>query len=327
MMDNDAELITWLLDSDPALRWQVERDLVGAAPEVWEATRARVATEGFGARLLAHQDADGQWAGGAYFPGDFDFDGSEAEGDGQPWTATTWSLNTLRDWGLDADVLAGTAELLARHSRWEYNDGPYWEGEVDCCINAYTLANGAWLGADVSELVTWFAEHQLEDGGWNCEWVNGSVRSSFHSTLNVLFGLLYYETASPERARRTLRHAGERYLLERRLLHCRTSGDVVGPWVSEFAYPFRWFYSALRALDYFRAASLHDETAPDERLGDAIELVRAARHPEGYWIQGAHHAGREWFSVDVAPGEPSKWLTFYGARVLAWWDARHASRA
>ncbi len=91
------DLIAWLLDSDPALRWQVERDVVGEPREVWEATRARVATEGFGARLLAVQDADGQWAGGAFFPGDFDFEGSEAEeGAGQPWTATTWTLNSLR---------------------------------------------------------------------------------------------------------------------------------------------------------------------------------------------------------------------------------------
>ena len=97
------------------------------------------------------QDADGQWAGGAFFPKDFDFDGREAaEGAGQPWTATTWTLNTLRDWGVNAATLEGTVERLAANSRWEYESLPYWGGEVDCCINAYTLANGAWLGADVS---------------------------------------------------------------------------------------------------------------------------------------------------------------------------------
>jgi len=190
----DGAVIDWLLDSDPALRWQVERDLVGAPQDVWAATRARIAEEGFGARLLALQDPDGQWAGGAFFPADFDFRGPEAaEGAGQPWTATTWTLNTLRDWGLDPSALAGTADLLAANSRWEYNDLPYWGGEVDCCINAYTLANGAWLGADVSALAQWFLAHRMADGGWNCEWVEGSARSSFHSTLNVLKGLLYYE--------------------------------------------------------------------------------------------------------------------------------------
>jgi hypothetical protein len=168
----DKAVLAWLLDTDPALRWQVERDLAGAPEETWRATKARVATEGFGAQLLARQDPDGQWAGGAYFPGDFDFAGPEAEdGAGQPWTATTWSLNMLREWGVDASALAGTAERLAANSRWEYDNLPYWGGEVDCCINAFTLANGAWLGADVAGLVGWFTEHRMADGGWNCEWV------------------------------------------------------------------------------------------------------------------------------------------------------------
>jgi len=164
-------LIAWLLDSDPALRWQVDRDLVGEPPEVWEATRARISTEGFGARLLALQEADSQWAGGAFFPADFDFDDPEAaEGAGQPWTATTWTLNSLREWGLDRAVLCErrTAELLAENSRWEYENLPYWSGEVDCCINAWTVANGVWLGADIAGIVDWFVEHQLLDGGWNC---------------------------------------------------------------------------------------------------------------------------------------------------------------
>ena len=123
---------------------------------------------------------------GAYFPADFDFAGSEAaEGAGQPWTATTWVLNTLRDWGLDAAVLGDTAQRLAANSRWEYENLPYWGGEVDCCINAFTVANGAWLGADVSGIVAGFLEHRMTDGGWNCEWVEGSKWLT-HSATRVL---------------------------------------------------------------------------------------------------------------------------------------------
>ena len=207
----ERELVAWLMDSDPTLRWQVERDLVGETPEVWQATRASIALEGHGARLLAHQDPDGQWAGGAFFPADFDFDGPEADGDGQPWTATTWTLNSLREWGLDSAVLRArrTAELLAESSRWEYENLPYWGGEVDCCINAWTVANGVWLGADVTGIVDWFLEHQLADGGWNCEWVDGSVRSSYHSTLNSLKGLLAYEVGTGDTAARAARIAGD----------------------------------------------------------------------------------------------------------------------
>jgi len=319
---DDAALIDWMLDSDPALRWQVERDLAGAPERVWAATRARVATEGFGARMLAHQDADGQWAGGSYFPKDFDFDGPEAaEGAGQPYTATTWSLNSLREWGLDASVLAGTADLLEANSRWDYNNEPYWSGEVDCCINAFTLANGVWLGADVSALPDWFVEHQMTEGGWNCAWEEGSTRASFHSTLNSLRGILYYEAATGGTEQlRAARKSAEEYLLQRRLMRALTTDELAGPWVTRFAYPFRWVYTALRAVDYFRAATTLDGVAPDPRMAEAVEVIRAARQPDGTWLQEHHYPGREWFQEDVPVGEPSKWLTFYSLRALRWWD-------
>ena len=321
----DAKLQTWLLDTDPALRWQVERDLTGAPEKVWQATRARIATEGFGAELLAHQDDDGQWAGGAYFPGGWDFESDEP---GQPWTATTWSLNALREWGLDAAVLAGTADKLAANSRWEYNNEPYWVGEVDCCINGYTIANGAWLGADVSALADWFVEHRLADGGWNCEWVEGSTRSSFHSTLNSLKGILSYEIATGGNEHLEMaRRSGEQYLLERHLMNRLSTGEQVDHWVTRFVYPFRWFYSVLNATDYFRAAALHDGVEPDPRLAEAIEAVRSARQPDGTWLQERRHPGRVWFEVDAAPDEPSPWLTFLGTRVLEWWDGSQKAAA
>jgi hypothetical protein len=316
---------SWLLDADPALRWQVERDLVDAPREVWQATRARVAVEGIGARLLALQDADGQWAGGAFFPKDFvDDNGPEAApGAGQPWVATTWSLNALREWGLDAAALGDTAARLDAHCRWEYDDLPYWGGEVDCCINAWTLANGAWLGADVAPIAQWFLDHQLDDGGWNCEWVNGSTRSSFHSTLNALKGLLAYESLIGSRATlRAARHRAEAYLLERRLMRRLSTGAIVAPWVTTLAYPYRWKYSVLNAAVYFREAALLDGRAPDPRLAEAIEVLRAARRPDGTWLQEHRHPGRAWFEVDVPPGESSKWLTLDALRVLRWWDAR-----
>jgi hypothetical protein len=318
----DGALTDWLLDADPALRWQVERDLLHLPEQVWAATRARVATEGFGAQLLALQDPDGQWAGGAFFPRDFDGNGPEGqEGAGQPWTATTWTLNSLREWGLDAGVLSDTAQRLAANSRWEYDNLPYWGGEVDCCINSWTLSNGLWLGADVAGLVDWFALHQMADGGWNCEWVNGSVRSSFHSTLNSLRGLLDYEQMTGDRERvRDVRRRGEEYLLARGLYRRLSTGEPVAYWALHFAYPFRWFYSVLNAADYFRAASIHDATLPDERMADAIERIRAARTPEGTWLQARRHPGRVWFEVDAPADEPSKWLTFLAIRVLNWWD-------
>lgn len=320
----DRTLSDWLLDSDPALRWQVERDLLRLPEDVWAATRARVATEGFGARLLALQDPDGQWAGGAFFPGGFDFHGPEAQpGAGQPWTATTWTLNSLREWGLEPAALADTAQRLAANSRWEYDDLPYWGGEVDCCINSWTLSNGLWLGADVDGIVDWFLTHRLPDGGWNCEWVEGSTRSSYHSTLNALKGLLDYEMTTGDRDRvGVARDGGEEYLLARKLHRRLSTGQPVAPFTTYFTYPFRAYYSVLNAADYFRAASIHDGAEPDPRMTEAIELIRAARQPDGTWLQEQRHPGRVWFEVDVPAGQPSKWLTFFATRVLQWWDER-----
>lgn len=313
----DAALITWMLETDPALRWQVERDLLQLPEEVWQATRARVATEGMGSRMLAHQDPDGQWAGGAYFPAD-----ASDDEPGQPWTATTWSLNALREWGLDAAVLGDTAERLDANAVWEYESLPYWGGETDVCINAFTLANGAWLGADVAALADWFPAHQLADGGWNCEWVEGSTRSSVHSTLNALRGLLWYEReVGGSAALREARAAGEEYLLARRVLFRLGTDDLIDPRSTRFAYPLRWRSDALRATDYFREAAAFDGGRPDPRLAEAIEVVRAARQPDGTWVQGEIDAGRVWFDLDVPAGEPSPWLTLYGTRVLDWWDA------
>jgi hypothetical protein len=161
----------------------------------------------------------------------------------------------------------------------------------------------------------------MPDGGWNCEWEDGSTRSSFASTLNALKGILYYEGAvGGSDALREARRGAEEYLLERRLLYRLSSGDLVGEWATQFAYPFRWSYSALNAIEYFRAAALRDGTPPDPRLSDAIDVIRSARRDDGTWLQERRHPGRVWFEVDVALGEPSPWLTFYGTRVLAWWD-------
>jgi hypothetical protein len=318
----DATTLDWMLDTDPALRWRVERDLAHAPEEQWRATRELVATEGMGAKLLALQDDDGQWDGGAYFPGEAQAKAAgDPDAEGQPWTATTWSLTVLREFGLDARHLAGTAEALRRNAHWEYGDLPYWDGEVDVCINAFTLANGAWLGADVSPIVRFFLEHRMDDGGWNCEWENGSTRSSFHSTLNAVREILFWERTTGSTELTAARHAAEEYLLERHLLRRLHDGEPVGSFVTHLGWPFRYVYSALRAVDHFRSASLHDGTAPDPRMAEAIESIRADRRDDGRWVQETRHPGRVWFELDVPPGEASPWLTFYATRALDWWES------
>jgi hypothetical protein len=154
----------------------------------------------------------------------------------------------------------------------------------------------------------------LEDGGWNCEWVEGSTRSSFHSTLNALKGLLVHEQATG--VENALREAGEEYLLERRLYQRLSTGEPVAEWVDQFRSPFRWGYSVLNAADYFRQAS-----RKDPRMAEAIEMIRRARQEDGTWLQAGRHPGQVWFEIDVEAGRPSKWLTFCATRVLEWWES------
>ncbi len=313
------ETTDWLLDSDPSLRWRVERDLLGLPAETWQSTRVLVATQGFGAKLLSLQDEDGQWAGGAYFPVRKDPRVLTRDGDekGQPYYATTWTLNSLRDLGVSSDALGDTASKLEANSRWEYEDLPYWGGEVDCCINAFTLANGAWLGVDVSANAQWFLDHQLEDGGWNCEWIEGDTKSSFHSTLNSLVGLLdYEERVGADDRISAARKLGEEYLLERKAMFRLSTGEPVGPWVHDLAYPFRWSYSILRALNYFKDSARFAGTEPDARLREAADWLASQANENGRWVTNDRLPGQVWLDVDSEVGEESKWLTYFALRAL-----------
>ena len=320
-MKPTQETIEWMLDSDPALKWQVERDILGLPESEWQKTRALTATEGIGARLLALQDEDGQWAGGAYFPTREDARALPyVEGEkGQPYIATTWTLNSLREWGVDASALADTADRLDAGCKWEYDDLPYWAGEVDCCINAFTVSNGAWLGRDMNANVQWFLEHQLEDGGWNCEWIEGDLRSSFHSTLNSLAGLLDYELRTGKNEKvADARKRAEEYLLQRRLMFRLSTGEPVGPWLNDLAYPLRWNYTIIRALNYFRDSAEFSGTEPDPRIAEAAEALAAMANENGRWVTNDRIPGQVWFDVDTPVGEESKWLTFFALRALAW---------
>ena len=316
-----GQVIDWLLGSDPSIRWQVMRDLLGVPERQWRAERAKVETEGWGARLLSCQDEDGQWAGGAFFPRDFD--AREWQQVGQPWTATAFSLSQLREFGLDpASARAQRAvALIGASSRWDEAGQPYWEGEVEECINGRIVADGAYFGADVSSIAGRLTGERLADGGWNCERANGSARSSFATTINVLEGLLEYERATggtPDS--RAARGSGEEFLLARGLFRRLSTGEPADSQFLQFGYPNRWRYDVLRALDYFRAAATLTGTAPDPRLGEAVGHVRARRLAGGRWPLDWRLPGRVWFHVDDGVGQPSWWVTLRAMRVLSWWE-------
>jgi hypothetical protein len=307
-------VIDWLLNSDPAIRWQVMRDLTDASPDEVTAERARVEHEGWGARLLALEGADGLWDGGACFPESYT--GSEP---GQPWTATMHTLQTLQIFGLDP--ASGSARrataLVAEHGRWEHAGQRYFDGEVEPCINGRTIETGAYYGVDVSPVVDRILGERLADGGWNCEAENGSVRSSFDTTIDVLDGLLEFERATGGSAAvREARGSGEEYLLERNLFRRKSTGEVVNPEYLDFVFPYYWHYDVLHALDYFRSSGAE----PDSRMAGVVEVVRSKRQLDGRWLLDRVHPGRVHFDLEDGVGEPSRWNTLRALRVLKWWE-------
>ncbi|MGB9376028.1 MAG: squalene cyclase [Mycobacteriales bacterium] len=318
------DVIDWLLEGDPAIRWQVLRDLTGAPAEQIAAERARVEHEGWGARLLAMRDPDGQWDGGACFPRRVADDwraGIEPDfSTSQPWTSTLPTLMLLRDLGLHPASASAreTIRLVAANCRWEHDDEAFFDGEVEACINGRTLSIGAYFGADVDGLASGLLDEQLGDGGWNCEAGNGATVSSFDSTICVLEGLLEYERSGGKVAVAAARRRGEEYLLERQLFRRKSTGEVPAARWLQFSWPPRWHYDVLRAVDYFRRTG----DSPDERIAEAVQLVRDKRCPDRTWLLENTHPGETQFEFDDGEGKPSRWNTLRALRVLDWYDQR-----
>ncbi|HEY0602101.1 MAG TPA: hypothetical protein VGD58_04275 [Herpetosiphonaceae bacterium] len=304
-------IIQWLLDGDPAIRWQVLRDLLDAPADEVAAERARVATEGAGAHLLALQGAGGLWGGAAWNRG---------------WNSTMHVLMLLRDMGLDpaSDEARRAVGLVRDHVTWQGWGNPFFAGEVEPCINGQVGAVGAYFGQDVRGIVDRLLGEQLPDSGWNCEAANGSTRSSFNTTICVLEALLEYELAfgaSPEVTEARLR--GQEYLLERRLFHRRSTGEVIerdrkgnAAW-TRFAFPTWWHYDVLRGLEYLRSAGV----VPDERVAEAIDLVVSKRDGDGRWPLETLYPGEMPIELDEGEGRPSRWNTLRALRVLKWYAA------
>jgi hypothetical protein len=232
------------------------------------------------------------------------------------------TLQTLQILGLDPASRSARRAigLVAENGRWEHAGQRYFDGEVEPCINGRTIETGAYFGVDVTALVERILAERLADGGWNCEAENGSVRSSFDTTINVLDGLAEFERAAgrPDGSAqvREARRSGEEYLLERALFRRKSTGAVVQPAYLEFAFPYYWHYDVLRALDYFRARGAD----PDPRMADAVAAIRSRQQPDGRWLLDRIYPGRVHFDLEGGTGAPSRWNTLRALRVLRWWD-------
>ena len=287
------------------------RDLTGEAPDAIAAERARVASEGWGARLLALQSTAGNWGGP-----------EEDRG----LLVTLYTLVVLKDLGLDpaSKQARKMIERVDRRLVFEpLGNRPFLDGETEPCINGRILGIGSYFKEPNDALAERLLGEQLEDGGWNCEaWPFLSAkrppsrRSSFHTTICVLEGLLEYERAGRKSAAVTkARKRGEKYLIERGMFRSLRSGEAIDKRWLRFAYPTFWHYDVLRGLDYLREAGVK----PDGRVREAVEIVMERRHQNGRWPLNLLHRERIPVEMETRVGGASRWNSLRALRVLRWY--------
>jgi hypothetical protein len=308
-MDAVSDVMAWLLAGDPSVRWQVLNDLLDEPPEVVELERARVATEGWGGRLLGEQSDDGTWGGGLYNP---------------KWVSTNYTLLLLRQLGLRGGHPAARLACvrLLEGAQW-YEGGLIFSRTVrvpETCITAMVVSFAATFEAvdhRVEGAMDWLLGNQLQDGGWNCQTARtGSRHGSFHSTIGALEAMeAWLGARGPNPLVKGAADAGREFLLVHQLFRSHRTGTVVDPRYTRPTFPTGWRYDILRALDHFQRS----RSTPDPRLQDAIELLRTRREVDGRWRMYAHHPGRYWFELEPA-GAPSRINTLRALRALRWWD-------
>ncbi len=315
-------MIPWLLDGDPAIRWQTLRDLVGVAERTVERARRKVARDGWGARLLARQDPGGTWAGGLSSDGGLY---------SPKWTSTTYTMLVLRDFGLPAtNPRAHKACRLLLDSGLQRDGGinygiwAKWTRRSETCVTGMILSILSYFEHDDDRLDTIAAhllEQQMPDGGWNCRRPFGATHASVHTTISVLEGLRFYEVHRGHKVRavQTAQRRGREFLLAHRLFRSHRTGEIIKPVFTRFSFPPRWHYDILRALDYFQSVD-----APcDQRLAEAIEIVRKGRREDGRWSLQHSYKGKTYFELERI-GAPSRWNTLRALRVLNWWGRRES---
>jgi hypothetical protein len=314
-MEISPETITWLLAGDPSIRWQVQRDLLDAPVEIYTPERRQVATEGWGAQLLARQGPDGNWGGGIYSP---------------KWKSTTYTLLHLRHLGLapgHPQALRGCEKFFSRGLETDGGLNLFKSfRHSETCVNGMFLALLSYFrfpDERIHSVAGYLLREQMPDGGWNCERIKGATHASFHTTISVLEGLAEYVAAYPEAAAAVAaaQDSAHAFLLEHRLYRSHRTGQVVDPAMTQMRFPPRWHYDFLRALDYFQSLN-----APrDERLEEAIQLLESKPDRDGRWTLNAPWPGLVFFQMEPA-GQSSRWNTLRALRVLKWWKNKNPRR-
>ena len=314
-MTKQNPVIKWLLQGDPAIRWQAQRDLLGVAEAVVQAERQQVSTTGWGTRLLSYQEPSGLWGGGLYGP---------------KWISTTYTMLLLRRLGLDPGNSQAQQACRILLDKGFYADGGinffHSFKHSETCVTGMVLSILSYFtyhDERVAKLVEHLLNQQMADGGWNCESYKGATHSSFHTTISVQEGLRAYEKRRPEPRLTDSQNRAVEFLLIHRLFRSHRTGEVVDARMTRFSFPPRWRYDVMRVLDYFQERNI----PPDPRMADALDLLKKKQRPDGTWVLQNKHPGRVFFELETV-GQPSRWNTLRALRILQWYERQHSeSRA
>ncbi len=306
------DILDWLMLGDPAIRWQVMRDLLGEPEAAWQPERQRTLETGWGAGLLARQDDDGGWGGGIYSP---------------KWVSTTYTLLTLCHIGIPRECAAAQrgARLMLDRLLGKADDPkfPLNLAGMDRCIVGMALQVGAYFEVGdgrIEAILDNLLRERMPDGAWNCRKNRRPFphHSSFNTTFNVLEGIqTAIEVASTPRFTelRAAEAGALEFALAHRLFKSHQTGEVIHPNFTQFSFPHRWFYDVLRGLEFFARV----DAPHDPRLQDAMDLLYLKRLKDGAWRVQHRHSGRVFFDMEKT-GAPSRWNTLRALRVLKWWE-------
>jgi hypothetical protein len=298
------EIINWLLDGDVSIQYQVHRDLLGVErPDL----QVRIAKEGWGARFLSNRKDNGHWGRGFYRP---------------KWISSHYTLLDLKNLAISPDIaqIRQTIRMLIENEK-----GP--DGGVnpshhiknsDVCLNGMFLNYAAYFKTaqeSLTSIVDFILAQHMPDGGFNCHNNRkGARHSSLHSTLSVLEGISEYEKNGYRYRLDELKHAEQKsreFIMQHRLFKSDKTGEIIKRAFLYLAYPCRWKYDILRALEYFQSAGV----PYDKRMKDAIDIIFKKRRKDGTWPLQAKHPGHVHFDMETA-GKSSRWNTLRALRSL-----------
>lgn len=306
----NKNIIEWLIDGDPSIKYQTYRDLLNKPGKECAKERKNINQNGWAQKLLSYQGENYLWNNSLYSP---------------KWISTTYTLYTLAFLqAYPVENILKACEILLDKGFSPDKGINYWKTRKnsETCVTGITLFICSFFLLDdkrLPSLVEHLLEHQMDDGGWNCQWEIGATHSSFHTTIIVLEALNAYQKGymKQDAILEEAQKKGMEFLLQHKMYQSHRTGKTVDKKMVTFPFPPHWHYDIMRGLDYAQARNY----TKDPRFEDAIKILYSKRNKDGTWNMNAGYPAKKYFSFEKT-GNPSMINTLRGTRILKWWESK-----